>query len=74
MAEKPVFKQLLEASTVGLNFVIATVVGGLIGYGLDYAAERWFGVRTAPWLLIVFTMLGIVAGFIELFRLASRQR
>jgi hypothetical protein len=35
MAEKPVFRQLLEASTVGLNLVLSTFVGLAIGYGLD---------------------------------------
>lgn len=35
MPEKSIFKQLLEASTVGLNLVISTIIGGLIGYGLD---------------------------------------
>ena len=42
MAEKPLFKQLLEASTVGLNLVLATFVGLAMGYGLDYAMDKWF--------------------------------
>jgi ATP synthase protein I len=73
MAEKPLFKQLLEASTIGLNLVISTVIGGLIGYGLDYAMERWFGVQTAPWLLFIFAIFGIVAGFRDLLRMATRK-
>lgn len=73
MPEKSIFKQLLEASTVGLNLVISTTIGGLIGYGLDYAMERWFGVHTKPWLLFVFAILGIVAGFRELLRMATRK-
>lgn len=73
MPEKSIFKQLLEASTVGLNLVISTIIGGLIGYGLDYAMERWFGVHTKPWLLFVFAILGIVAGFRELLRMATRK-
>jgi F0F1-type ATP synthase assembly protein I len=73
MAEKSLFKQLLWASTVGLNFVISTVIGGLIGYGLDSAMEKWFGVHTAPWLLFVFALLGIIAGFRELLRMATKK-
>lgn len=67
MAEKPFFRQLLEASTVGLNLVLATFVGLAIGYGLD----RFFG--TAPWLTIIFLILGIIAGFRELLRIARKQ-
>ena len=73
MVEKSIFRQLLEASTVGLNLVISTVIGGLMGYGLDYAMDRWFHVRTYPWLLFIFTIFGIVAGFIDLMKLAKKS-
>jgi len=73
MAEKSLFKQLLEASTVGLNLVISTVIGGLIGYGLDSAMEKWFGVHTKPWLLFIFTIFGIVSGFRDLLKMATRK-
>jgi ATP synthase protein I len=67
MAEKPVFKQLLQASTIGLNLVLATFVGLAIGYGLD----SLFG--TSPWLTFIFLILGIIAGFRELIRMARKQ-
>jgi ATP synthase protein I len=73
MAEKSLFKHLLWASTVGLNFVISSVIGGLIGYGLDSAMEKWFGIHTKPWLLFIFAILGIIAGFRELVRMAMRK-
>lgn len=73
MAEKPLFKQLLEASTVGLSLVISTVIGGLMGYGLDYAMERWFGIKTAPWLLFIFVIFGIIAGFKDLIMIARKS-
>jgi ATP synthase protein I len=73
MAEKSLFKHLLWASTVGLNFVISTVIGGLIGYGLDSAMEKWFGIHTKPWLLFIFAILGIIAGFRELVKMAMRK-
>lgn len=73
MAEKPLFKQLLQASTVGLNLVISTVIGGLIGYGLDSAMGKWFGIHTEPWLLFIFALLGIIAGFRELVKMAMKK-
>jgi len=73
MAEKSLFKQLLEASTVGLNLVISTVIGGLIGYGLDSAMEKWFGVHTKPWLLFIFAIFGIISGFRDLLKMATRK-
>ena len=71
--DKPFFKQLLDASTVGLNLVISTFVGLAMGYGIDYAMERWFGLETKPWFLIIFLFIGIVAGFRELIRMAHRN-
>jgi len=73
MPEKSLFKQLLEASTVGLNLVISTIIGGLIGYGLDYAMDKWFGIKTSPWLLFIFTIVGIIAGFKDLIMLAKKS-
>ena len=60
--EPSVLRQLARLSTVGVALVAATAVGLAIGYGLD----RWLG--TGPWLTMVFTLFGIVAGFLNLFR------
>ena len=60
--EPSVLKQLARLSTIGVTLVAATAIGLAIGYGLD----RWLG--TSPWLTLTFTLLGIVAGFINLFR------
>jgi len=68
MAEKPLFRQLLEASTVGLNLVLSTFVGLAIGYGLDSL------FNTSPWLTIIFLIIGIIAGFRELVRIAKKQQ
>jgi ATP synthase protein I len=51
------------ASGIGFVLVLSIVIGFLIGYGLD----RLLG--TSPWLMIVFTLLGVTAGFIELFKI-----
>lgn len=61
------WRDLLDASQVGINLVVATFVGLAIGYFLD----KFLG--TSPWLLIIFLLLGITAGFIQLFRTAKRE-
>jgi len=48
-------------STVGLTMVFATVIGLFIGLKLD----GWLG--TSPWLTGLFLLLGIFAGFRNLF-------
>ena len=60
--EPSLFKQLARLSTVGVALVAATAIGLAIGYGLD----RLFG--TTPWLTLTFTLFGIAAGFVNLFR------
>ncbi len=60
--EPSLLKQLARLSTIGVTLVAATAIGLAIGYGLD----RWIG--TTPWLTLTFTLLGIAAGFVNLFR------
>ncbi len=73
MLDKTILNQLFRASTVGLYFVFSTVIGGMMGYGLDYLMERWFNLKTYPWLLCIFTFFGIIAGYRELARLAKKS-
>ncbi|WP_461830158.1 AtpZ/AtpI family protein [Aquifex sp.] len=51
------------ATTVGLNLVGGIIAGLLVGWGFDWAMENWFGVKTAPWGLMFFFFIGIIAGF-----------
>lgn len=53
------------ALRIGLELVAALLVGGGIGLLLD----RWLG--TAPWLMLVFFLLGAAAGFLNVYRLAA---
>ena len=53
-------------STIGLTLVIATA----LGFGIGYLLDRWLG--TFPWLMMLFTILGIVAGFVEMIRAVNR--
>ncbi len=51
-----------------LEIVITTVVGSAIGWQLD----RWLG--TKPWLLLLFMLLGLAAGFLSLFRAVAAEQ
>jgi ATP synthase protein I len=48
-------------STVGLTMVFATVIGLFVGHWLDGK------LGTSPWLTGLFLLLGIIAGFRNLF-------
>ena len=52
---------------IGTELIAAVIVGGLIGFGLD----SWLG--TKPWLLVVFVLLGNIAGLWNIFRITSGE-
>jgi len=64
--EKTLFRQLFEVSAIGINLVVSTFAGLAIGYLLD----RLF--NTSPYLTIIFLILGIIAGFREMVRVAQK--
>jgi len=66
--KRELFRYLGVASTVGINLVISTFIGFALGY---YLLDKYFD--TFPWLTIIFTLLGIVAGFKYLFKVASKM-
>jgi ATP synthase protein I len=53
-------------SAVGLSFVIAIMIGAGLGYLLD----GWFG--TSPWFFLVFFFLGLAAGIVNVFRITLK--
>ncbi|WP_243362692.1 AtpZ/AtpI family protein [Fundidesulfovibrio terrae] len=55
--DKGTWDGIEKAALMGTNFVAHTVVGLVLGYYCD----KWFG--TAPWGLLFWLILGIVAGF-----------
>jgi len=59
-------RRIADASSLGLAFPIAIVIGYFWGRWLD----RVFG--TNPWLTIVFSVFGIAGGFLNAFRTAVR--
>ncbi len=61
-------QQLLEASSIGFMFPLAIAIGFAWGYSMD----RWLG--TWPWLTGVFTVFGVIAAFVNLFRLGGDEK
>ncbi len=53
----------LNASIVGIQFPVAMALGYFWGKWMD----GLFG--TEPWLTIIFFILGLIAGFVNLFRI-----
>jgi len=58
--------QIANYAQLGFIFPAATVVGWLIGVGLDHLLKT-------TWLYIPGLILGIVAGFVELIRTVSKS-
>jgi F0F1-type ATP synthase assembly protein I len=59
------FRTLLEASAIGWMFPIAMGLGFGAGYGLDKLFGTW------PWLTAIFSLFGVIAAFINLFRMGA---
>jgi ATP synthase protein I len=60
-------RQLLDASAIGWMFPIAIGLGFAWGWGMD----KLFG--TKPWLMWIFAAFGVIAAFINLFRIGLRD-
>jgi len=54
--------KLWDLSSAALTIPSAIAVGMFFGYWLD----RW--LKTAPWMIIVFTLLGVVSGLMTFIR------
>ena len=64
---RPDLRRLSELASLDLVLPSSIAVGLFFGYFLD----RWLG--TDPWLLLSFTVLGIVSGLLSLFRALKKQ-
>ncbi len=56
------YRKWADIMSLGLLLPSSIAIGLLIGYYLD----RWLG--TGPWLLLIFTLLGVASGLISLIR------
>jgi ATP synthase protein I len=64
---RPDLRKIAELSSIALVLPSSIAVGLFFGYLLD----RWLG--TDPWLLLAFTVLGVVSGLLSLFRALKKQ-
>jgi F0F1-type ATP synthase assembly protein I len=64
--KKNMWVQMANYAQLAIVFPAATVVGWLIGTALDH----WLHTT---WLYLAGLILGIVAGFVELIRTASKN-
>ena len=51
------------------RMVIELVAGLLVGFGIGYGLDSLLG--TVPWMILIFTMLGFVAGVRVMLRTAQ---
>ena len=58
--------QLLDLAALGFMFPVAIGTGFLIGRWLDGQFDTW------PWLTAIFSLFGIAAAFVNLFRSSSK--
>ena len=61
-----------KAFKISTELVAGVFVGGFIGWALDSLMPK-LGYHTAPFFLIVFLLLGIAAGFLNVFRAAREM-
>jgi ATP synthase protein I len=59
-------KLLAIASTMGISMVLALVIAIIVGYYLD----KWF--QTSPLFFLIFMVLGIIAGFRNIYVIMKR--
>ena len=57
-----------SAFKLGTELVSAVAVGTIIGFILD----SWFG--TKPWFIILFFIIGVIAGMLNVIRVAKRMQ
>lgn len=55
------------ASMVGIVLVVSTFIGFFFGQWLDGK------LGSGPWLMLLFTLMGVAAGFMEVFRIVRQM-
>lgn len=61
------YRDLYLIGTVGVQIVVSL----LIGFGIGLALDRWLG--TAPWFMLLFILFGVAAGFLNVYREATKN-
>lgn len=64
--KKSIFKVILEASALGINFVLCVIIGAILGYLIDKF------INTFPVFSLIFLAAGFVAGVKEIHRFVRK--
>ena len=64
--DKGLLKRLVWLSSMGISMVLATFIGLYIGVYLDSVFS------TRPWFTIIFLIIGIAAGFRNIYILVKK--
>lgn len=64
--KKSIFKVILEASALGINFVLCVIIGVVIGYIVDKF------LSTFPIFSLIFLAAGFVAGVREIHKFVRK--
>jgi ATP synthase protein I len=65
--DRKLFRMLGVLSTVGMVLVFSTMIGLYVGIKID----QW--LNTSPWFTAIFFLMGLFAGFKNLFKYAKRS-
>lgn len=65
--KRDLLRSLSMVSSMGISVVLAIGIGVWFGLTLD----RWFG--TKPWFFYIFMLIGIAAGFKNIYVIAGRE-
>lgn len=61
------YRQLYMLTTVGTQLTVSVAIGVAMGLWLD----GYFG--TKPWLMLLFLIFGVIAGFRNVYRMAMKE-
>jgi F0F1-type ATP synthase assembly protein I len=64
---RDLFRSLGMVSSMGISVALAIGIGVWFGLSMD----RWFG--TKPWFFWIFLLIGIAAGFKNIYVIAGRE-
>jgi len=64
---RDIFRNIGTVSSMGISAVLAIAIGVWFGLTID----RWLG--TAPWFFWIFLMIGIAAGFKNVYIITRRE-
>jgi ATP synthase protein I len=64
---RQLFRSLAMVSSIGISVVLAIAIGVWFGLTLD----RW--LNTTPWFFYIFLLIGIAAGFKNVYVIAGRE-